>query len=161
MRTNHGSFSIELEKEKAPITCTNFETYVQSGFYDGTIFHRVIPGFMIQGGGFTKAMKQKPARTEIKNEADNGLKNTIGTLAMARTPDPNSASSQFFINVNDNDFLNYTAPTQDGWGYCVFGRVSHGMDVIMAISRAATGPDGAHQDVPIEPVMIESVEIED
>ncbi len=160
MNTNHGAFAIELDRENAPITCANFEAYLNSGFYEGTVFHRVIPGFMIQGGGFTAEMEQKTTHAEIKNEADNGLKNTRGTLAMARTPDPDSASSQFFINVNDNDFLNYTAPTQNGWGYCVFAKVSQGMDVVMAISQVATGSNGMHQDVPMEAVVIESIEID-
>jgi len=161
MQTNHGEIAIELDHDKAPNTCANFERYVREGFYDGTLFHRVIPGFMIQGGGFTPGMQQKTAHESIHNEADNGLKNATGSLAMARTPDPHSASSQFFINVSDNDFLNYTAPTQNGWGYCVFARVVDGMDVVETIARQTTGTQGLHQDVPQEDVLIESVRIED
>lgn len=160
VKTNHGSFTLELDRENAPITSANFEAYAKSGFYDGTIFHRVIPGFMIQGGGFKADMDEKPTQDKIKNEARNGLKNVTGTLAMARTPDPDSASSQFFINVNDNDFLNHTTPTDNGWGYCVFGKVVEGMEVVMEISHTATGSDGVHQNVPIEPVVVESVEFD-
>ncbi len=160
VKTNHGSFTIELDRENAPITSANFEAYTKSGFYDGTIFHRVISGFMIQGGCFTADMDEKPTQDKIKNEASNGLKNVTGTLAMARTPDPDSASSQFFINVNNNDFLNHTAPTDNGWGYCVFGKVVEGMEVVMEISHTATGSDGVHQNVPIEPVVVESVEFD-
>ena len=160
VKTNHGSFTLELDRENAPITSANFEAYAKSGFYDGTIFHRVIPGFMIQGGGFKADMDEKPTQEKIKNEARNGLKNVTGTLAMARTPDPDSASSQFFINVNDNDFLNHTTPTDNGWGYCVFGKVVEGMEVVMEISHTATGSDGVHQNVPIEPVVVESVEFD-
>ncbi|HBA32797.1 MAG TPA: peptidylprolyl isomerase, partial [Gammaproteobacteria bacterium] len=126
-------------------------------FFDRTIFHRVIPGFMIQGGGFTSGMSQKPTKDTIQNEADNGLKNVTGSIAMARTPDPHSASSQFFINVNDNDFLNYTSPNQNGWGYCVFGQVTEGLDVVMKIAGVQTTTVGMHQDVPVEDVVIEAI----
>ena len=156
-QTNRGAISIDLDKENAPISCANFEQYVKDGFFEGTIFHRVIPNFMIQGGGFTAAMEQKPTRDTIKSEADNGLENIAGSVAMARTPDPDSASSQFFINTVDNDFLNHTAPTANGWGYCVFAHVVKGMDIVLEISRASTGAQGIHQDVPIEPIIIESV----
>ena len=155
--TNHGNFEITLDRENAPLTCANFEEYIKAGFYDGTIFHRVIPNFMVQGGGFTADMEQKSTREQIKNEADNGLQNLTGTLAMARTPDPHSAAAQFFINVNDNAFLNHTAQTQDGWGYCVFGSVSSGMDVIMEISMTPTANHGMYQNVPVEPIVIESI----
>ncbi len=161
VKTNRGSFTLELDAENAPITCANFEAYVKNQFYNGTIFHRVIPGFMIQGGGFTADMKEKSTLTKIKNEADNGLKNVTGSLAMARTPDPDSASSQFFINVNDNDFLNHTAPTDNGWGYCVFARVLEGLDVVMEISNVATGSEGVHQNVPTEPIVVESIAFDD
>jgi peptidyl-prolyl cis-trans isomerase B (cyclophilin B) len=132
---------------------------VESGFYSNTIFHRVIDGFMIQGGGFEPGMKQKPTNAPIKNEANNGLKNAIYTIAMARTPNPDSASSQFFINVNDNDFLNFTAPTSQGWGYCVFGKVTEGTDVIDAIRKVKTGSKAGHQDVPVDDVIIERAEV--
>ena len=138
LTTNHGDILIELDAEKAPITCENFERYVREGHFDGTLFHRVINGFMIQGGGMNPDFSQKPTREPIQNEAKNGLKNLTGTLAMARTTEPHSASSQFFINVSDNDFLDY--PGQDGWGYCVFGRVNEGMDVVNAIKAVKTGP---------------------
>lgn len=159
MNTNKGTIVLELDAEKAPITVENFIAYAKDGFYDGTIFHRVINGFMIQGGGMTPGMVEKQTNASIKNEADNGLKNDRGTIAMARTPDPDSASSQFFINVKDNDFLNYSAPTAQGWGYCVFGKVVEGMDVVDAIKGVATGSHGHHQDVPTEDVVIESVEV--
>ena len=155
--TNHGEICLELDYDNAPETSHNFEQYVRDGHYDGTLFHRVINGFMVQGGGMTPEFKPKPTRPPIKNEAANGLKNTIGTVAMARTSDPHSASSQFFINVADNDFLDY--PGQDGWGYCVFGRVTQGMDVVKAIKGVATGNKHGHQDVPLEDVMIEKAEI--
>ena len=161
MQTNKGEITLELDQEKAPITCANFEQYVRDGFFDGTIFHRVIKGFMVQGGGFTPDMKQKPTRDEIKNEADNKLQNLKGTIAMARTPDPDSASSQFFINVADNSFLDHSAPTANGWGYCVFGKVNEGMDVVMDMTKVATGNSGMHQDVPTEAIIIEKVEIID
>ena len=159
MNTNHGTITLELDHDKAPVSAENFEQYVKDGFYDGTIFHRVINGFMIQGGGMMPGMVEKQPRDSIKNEADNGLKNDRGTIAMARTNEPHSASSQFFINVGDNGFLNY--PGQDGWGYCVFGRVVDGMDVVDKIKGVATGNAGYHQDVPVEDVVIESVVIEE
>ena len=147
MNTSKGTIVIELDAEKAPITVENFLQYARDGFYNGTIFHRVIDGFMIQGGGMQPGMIEKETRAPIKNEADNGLKNECGTIAMARTPDPDSASSQFFINVKDNHFLNFSSPTPDGWGYCVFGKVVEGMDVVDAIKGVATGSSGYHQDV--------------
>jgi peptidyl-prolyl cis-trans isomerase B (cyclophilin B) len=152
---------LELDADKAPQTVANFLQYARDGFYDGTIFHRVINGFMIQGGGMQAGMAEKQTRDSIQNEADNGLTNTRGTIAMARTPDPHSASAQFFINVADNDFLNFRAPTQDGWGYCVFGKVVEGMDVVDKIKGVPTGNKGYHQDVPIEDVVIESVEVDE
>jgi peptidyl-prolyl cis-trans isomerase B (cyclophilin B) len=154
LSTNFGDFTIELDAEKAPITVANFLQYVEKGFYEGVIFHRVINGFMLQGGGFDADMKQKPTDAPIKNEADNGLTNDKYTIAMARTSVPDSASSQFFINVSDNDFLNHTAPTPSGWGYCVFGKVVEGIDVIDAIKGVATTSRAGHQDVPVEPVVI-------
>lgn len=154
--TNHGKIVIELDSEKAPISAENFLTYVKEEFFNSTIFHRVIPGFMIQGGGFIEGMEQKPTNANIKNEADNGLGNERGTLAMARTPDPDSASSQFFINLKDNDFLNYTAPTSQGWGYAVFGKVVEGMDVVDSIAQVATSNQMGHGDVPVEAVVINS-----
>lgn len=159
MQTNKGLIVLELDAEKAPGTVANFLEYARAGFYDGTIFHRVIPNFMIQGGGFAPGMNEKATRAPIKNEADNGLKNSVGTIAMARTPDPNSASAQFFINVKDNAFLNHSAPTAQGWGYCVFGRVVEGMDVVHAIEKVATGNRGGHGDVPVEDVIIEKVTV--
>ena len=156
--TNFGEITLELDAEKAPITVANFLEYVNSGFYNNTIFHRVIDGFMIQGGGFEPGMEQKPTNATIKNEAANGLKNKIYTLAMARTPSPDSASSQFFINVADNDFLNYTAPTNSGWGYCVFAKVTEGTEVVDAIVKVKTGNKSGHQDVPVEDVIIERAE---
>ncbi|VAW76457.1 Peptidyl-prolyl cis-trans isomerase PpiB [hydrothermal vent metagenome] len=161
MQTNKGTIVLELDEEKAPITVANFVEYATSGFYDGTIFHRVIPGFMIQGGGFEPDMSQKPVRDSIKNEADNGLTNDLGTIAMARTPDPDSATAQFFINAKDNGFLNFTAPNSQGWGYCVFGKVTEGLDVMQDIEKVATGNSGGHQDVPTEDVIIETVTVED
>lgn len=160
MLTNHGTITIELDHEKAPKTCANFEQYVKDGFYAGTIFHRVINGFMIQGGGMEPGMNEKTTRENIENEAGNGLKNDRGTLAMARTPDPHSASSQFFINLKDNDFLNFKNETPDGWGYCVFAKVTDGMDIVDAIKDVQTGNAGHHQDVPVEDVVIEKVTIE-
>jgi peptidyl-prolyl cis-trans isomerase B (cyclophilin B) len=154
LETNFGDITLALDAEKAPITVANFLQYVDEGFYDGTIFHRVIEGFMIQGGGFDENMKQKSSKAEIKNEADNGLANNQYTIAMARTSAPHSASNQFFINGNNNDFLNYTAPTGSGWGYCVFGKVIEGMDVVDSIIKVKTGNRNGHQDVPVEPVMI-------
>ena len=155
-KTNLGSFKIDLDKENAPITAKNFLDYVNSGFFNGTIFHRVINSFMIQGGGFTPDMKQKETNAPIKNESNNGLKNESYTVAMARTSIPDSATSQFFINVANNDFLNH--PGQDGYGYCVFGKVTEGMDTIDKIKNVATGnhPSG-HQDVPLETIIIEEV----
>ena len=161
MQTNKGTIVLELDADKAPATVANFIDYANAGFYDGTIFHRVIPGFMIQGGGFEPGMTQKATREPIKNEAENGLKNDLGTIAMARTPDPHSASSQFFINAKDNGFLNHTSPTMQGWGYCVFGKVVEGLDVVKTIESVATGSRGGHQDVPKDDVVIEKVTIED
>jgi peptidyl-prolyl cis-trans isomerase B (cyclophilin B) len=155
LTTNFGDITLELNANKAPITVANFLQYVKSGFYDGMIFHRVIDGFMIQGGGFDANMKQKSTKDEIKNEADNGLSNDNYTVAMARTSIPDSASSQFFINVGDNDFLNHTAPTSSGWGYCVFGKVIAGMDVVDKIKAVKTTSKAGHRDVPVEPVIIE------
>ena len=157
--TNRGDITIELNHEKAPITAANFEQYVQEGFYNGTIFHRVIPNFMIQGGGLTRDMHEKNTREPIQNEADNGLKNDKYTIAMARTQAPHSASAQFFINTKDNDFLNHTAPNLHGWGYAVFGKVVEGFDVVDTIGQAATTRKGRHDDVPVEPIVIERVEI--
>ncbi|MGH8671123.1 MAG: peptidylprolyl isomerase [Burkholderiales bacterium] len=159
LHTNHGTIALELDAENAPITVTNFLDYVESGFYNNTLFHRVIYGFMIQGGGFEPGMENKPARAPINNEATNGLKNDAYTIAMARTSDPHSASSQFFINVADNGFLNHTAPTPQGYGYCVFGRVVDGSEVVDRISKAKTASRSGHQDVPIEDVIIERTEI--
>jgi len=155
--TNHGTFTLQLDAEKAPITTQNFLDYVNSGFYSNVVFHRVIPNFMIQGGGFEPGMKQKKTNDPIKNEAANGLKNDKYTIAMARTGDPHSASSQFFINTKNNSFLDY--PGQDGWGYCVFGKVVEGMDVIDAIGKVKTGSSGFHQDVPKEDVIIIKAEV--
>jgi len=161
MQTSQGDIVLELDSDKAPGTVTNFLDYARSGFYDGTLFHRVIPGFMIQGGGFEPGMSQKRTGSPIVNEADNGLKNETGTIAMARTPDPNSATSQFFINVKNNAFLNYSSPTAQGWGYCVFGRVVEGMDTVHTIETVSTGARGGHQDVPVNDVMIIKVTVED
>jgi peptidyl-prolyl cis-trans isomerase B (cyclophilin B) len=161
LNTNHGTIVLELNADKAPKTVANFLQYAKDGFYDGTIFHRVINGFMIQGGGMQPGMVEKQTRDPIQNEADNGLANARGTIAMARTPDPHSASAQFFINVADNDFLNFRAQTQDGWGYCVFGKVVEGMDVVDKIKGVETGNKGYHQDVPVEDVVIESVEVDE
>ena len=157
LTTNHGKITIELDAEKAPKTVENFLNYVKSGHYDGTIFHRVINGLMIQGGGFEPGMKQKETGAPIENEAANGLSNDIYTIAMARTNDPHSASAQFFINVKDNDFLNYAGP--NNWGYCVFGKVTDGTDVVDAIRKVRTGTKGFHGDVPVEDVIIEKAEI--
>ncbi|MEY2662049.1 MAG: hypothetical protein RIQ35_366 [Pseudomonadota bacterium] len=159
LKTNKGDITLTLDAAKAPKTVANFLAYVKSGHYDGTIFHRVIDNFMIQGGGMAPGMKQKPTQAEIENEATNGLKNVNGSVAMARTNEPHSASSQFFINVNDNDFLNHTAPTAQGWGYAVFGAVSDGMDVVNAIRKVKTGSSGFHQDVPTEDVVIEKASV--
>ena len=156
--TNLGNIVLELDADKAPITVKNFLSYAKSGYYNDTIFHRVIDGFMIQGGGFEASMKQKPTESPIKNEASNGLKNNKYTIAMARTSIPDSATSQFFINANNNDFLNY--PGQDGWGYCVFGKVTDGTDVVDKIQKVATGNSSGHQDVPREPVIILNVTVD-
>jgi peptidyl-prolyl cis-trans isomerase B (cyclophilin B) len=157
--TNYGTISIELDFENAPKSAENFQQYVEEGFYDGTIFHRVINGFMIQGGGMTEDMKQKTTRDPIENEADNGLKNEKGTLAMARTMDPHSATAQFFINVSDNDFLDHTGKNAQGWGYAVFGKVVDGMNVVEKIKAVKTGNHGMHRDVPVDPVIIEKCEV--
>ncbi len=159
LQTNHGDITIELNADKAPETAANFTQYVKDGHYNNTIFHRVIDGFMIQGGGFEPGMKQKPTRDTVQNEAKNGLKNDHYTVAMARTSDPHSASAQFFINTGDNDFLNHTAPTPQGWGYCVFGKVTAGMDVVDKIGKVKTGRKGFHDDVPLEDVMIKKAEV--
>ena len=159
LTTNLGSITVQLNGEKAPVTSQNFITYVKEGFYNGTIFHRVIPDFMAQGGGFDKAMSQKAVHAPIKNEADNGLKNKRGTLAMARTGDPQSATAQFFINLKDNGFLDYTASNSQGWGYAVFAEVVEGMDVVDAMAKQPTGNKGGHQDVPKTDIMIEKAEI--
>ena len=156
MQTNFGDITIELNHEKAPISAANFEQYVRDGFYDGVIFHRVIDGFMVQGGGFDVSMDQKETSANIENEADNGLKNDEGTLAMARTMDPHSASAQFFINVGDNAFLNHTGKDSQGWGYAVFGKVVDGMDVVNTIKKVTTTSASGHQDVPADPVVIDS-----
>ncbi|WP_028311395.1 peptidylprolyl isomerase [Derxia gummosa] len=159
LRTNHGDITIELDDEKAPNSSANFIEYVKSGHYDGTIFHRVIDGFMIQGGGFVPGMDQKPTGKPIDNEANNGLKNKKYTLAMARTNDPHSATAQFFINVKDNDFLDFRSPTPQGWGYAVFGKVTEGTDVVDKIKGVKTGTKGYHQDVPLEDVVITKAEV--
>ncbi len=159
LKTNHGEISLELDAEKAPLTVENFLQYVRDGFFTNTIFHRVIDGFMIQGGGFEAGMNQKPTRAQVKNEADNGLKNDAYTVAMARTPDPHSATAQFFINLSNNDFLNYTSATPQGWGYCVFGKVVAGQDVVDKIRKVRTGSRAGHQDVPADDAVIESAEI--
>ena len=159
LHTNYGDIELELDFDKAPKSATNFKEYAESGFYDGTIFHRIINNFMIQGGGFTEEMTQKKTRDPIENEADNGLKNDKGTIAMARTMDPHSATAQFFINVADNDFLNHSAKTSQGWGYAVFGKVTKGMEVVDKLKTVKTGSFGPHQDVPVEPVVIERVSV--
>jgi peptidyl-prolyl cis-trans isomerase B (cyclophilin B) len=159
LQTNFGVITLELFADKAPVTVENFLNYVKDGFYDGTIFHRVINGFMIQGGGMEPGMTEKQTNAPIKNEADNGLSNERGTIAMARTMEPHSASAQFFINVKDNAFLDHRSPTPDGWGYAVFGRVVEGMDVVDRIKEVDTGNAGYHQDVPVEDVVLEKAEI--
>ena len=159
LHTNFGVITLQLFADKAPETAANFEQYVKEGHYDGTIFHRVIGNFMIQGGGFEPGMKQKSTRAPIKNEANNGLSNKTGTIAMARTMDPHSASAQFFINVADNSFLDHTAPTAQGWGYAVFGEVVEGMDVVEQIKAVATGHRSGHGDVPVDDVIIEKAEV--
>ncbi|GHA69476.1 peptidyl-prolyl cis-trans isomerase [Formosimonas limnophila] len=157
--TNHGAFTVELNTEKAPKTAANFIEYVQAGFYSGTIFHRVIKNFMIQGGGFEVGMSQKKVNAPIENEANNGLTNDKYTIAMARTSDPHSATAQFFINTVDNEFLNFTSPSSQGWGYAVFGKVTDGTDVVDAIKGVKTSRSGMHADVPVEDVIIEKAEI--
>ena len=159
IETSMGTITLELDEGKAPATVANFAEYAKSGHYDGTVFHRVIDGFMIQGGGFTRDMNQKPTRAPIRNEAMNGLKNSRGTIAMARTMVVDSATSQFFINLVDNDFLDFTSPTPQGFGYAVFGRVTDGMDVVDAIAKVKTGFCGPHQNVPDEPVVIKKVTV--
>ncbi len=160
LETNQGVIVLELNADKAPKTVANFLAYAREGFFTNTIFHRVIDGFMIQGGGFEPGMRQKPTRSPIDNEANNGLRNARGTIAMARTSDPHSATSQFFINVVDNDFLNFTAPTPTGWGYCVFGRVTEGMDVVDTIKGTATTSRNGFQDVPVSDMVITGVRID-
>ena len=159
LKTNKGDITLSLDAAKAPKTVANFLQYVESGHYDGTIFHRVIDNFMIQGGGMSTGLKEKKSGDQIENEANNGLKNERGTVAMARTSDPHSATAQFFINVNDNDFLNHTAPNAQGWGYAVFGKVTDGLDVVDAIRKVKTGNAGFHQDVPAEDVLIEKASV--
>lgn len=158
LETTYGPITLTLDADKAPDTVANFVKYVKDGFYDGTVFHRVISNFMIQGGGFTEKMEQKPVGAPIRNEADNGLSNETGTVAMARTSDPHSATAQFFINVGDNHFLN-KAQSQDGWGYAVFGAVTDGMEVVNKIKQVATGSSGMHRDVPVESVLIQSARL--
>ena len=160
LETNKGVIVLDLNADKAPKTVANFLAYAREGFFTDTIFHRVIDGFMIQGGGFESGMRQKPTRPPIDNEANNGLRNARGTIAMARTSDPHSATSQFFINVADNDFLNFTAPTPTGWGYCVFGRVTEGMDVVDTIRGTATTSRNGHQDVPVNDIIITGVRLD-
>ena len=159
LKTNFGEIKLELFEDKAPKTVENFISYVEDGFFDNTIFHRVINGFMVQGGGFTVDMEQKETKAPIQNEANNGVANEIGTVAMARTQDPHSATAQFFINVGNNDFLNHTSESVNGWGYCAFGKVTEGMDVVEKIKAVKTGNHGFHQDVPVEPVIIESATV--
>ena len=159
LHTNFGTIVLELDAAKAPETVKNFLAYVEAGHYDNTVFHRVIDGFMIQGGGFEPGMQQKPVNAPIQNEAANGLKNDRYTVAMARTSDPHSATAQFFINVKDNAFLNHTAPSGQGWGYCVFGKVVEGMDVVDKIKGVKTGSKGFHQDVPADDVLIQKAEV--
>ena len=159
LHTNFGVIGIELDAERAPLSAGNFLAYAEAGHYDNTIFHRVIPGFMIQGGGFAPGMKQKACNAPIKNEANNGLRNEAYTLAMARTSDPHSATAQFFINVTNNASLNYRAPSSDGWGYCVFGKVVEGTEVVDRIKGVKTGSSGFHGDVPVEDVLIERAEV--
>ena len=159
LKTNLGELVIELNSEKAPLTVENFLRYVEDGFYSDTLFHRVIPGFMVQGGGFSVDFEQKPGQTPINNEAGNGLKNVRGSIAMARTNDPHSASSQFFINLTDNSFLNHSAPTSQGWGYAVFGQVVEGIEVIDIIAKQKTASRMGHGDVPVEDVIIESMRV--
>lgn len=160
IRTTFGEITLELDAERAPKTVENFLVYARSGHYDGTIFHRVINNFMIQGGGFDTEMNQRPTKDPVENEADNGLKNDFGTIAMARTMDPHSATAQFFLNVKDNDFLNHSAKTMQGWGYTVFGKIVAGEDVLEKIRNVPTTSRGGHQDVPAEAVIIESIVVE-
>ncbi len=159
LKTSQGTVVIDLYPENAPKTVENFLQYVKDGFYEGTVFHRVIPGFMVQGGGFTRNLQQKPTRPAIRNEAGNGLRNAVGTVAMARTKDPHSATAQFFINVADNDFLDFKSPDENGYGYTVFGRVSAGMDVVQKMLQVPTATMGPHQNVPRTPITIESVRL--
>ncbi|MGJ0491478.1 peptidylprolyl isomerase [Methylobacter sp.] len=159
LTTTLGEIVIQLNSEKAPVSSANFLTYVNEGFYNGTIFHRIIPDFMAQGGGFDTSFNQKAVHAPIKNEANNGLSNNRGTIAMARTPDPDSATAQFFINYKDNSFLNHTSPTPNGWGYAVFGEVIEGMDVVDAMAKQPTGNRGPHQDVPKTDIVIEKAEV--
>ncbi|BDR13919.1 peptidylprolyl isomerase [Vibrio sp. STUT-A11] len=161
LHTNFGDIKIQLNEEKAPETSANFLQYCRDGFYDNTLFHRVIDGFMVQGGGMESGLREKSTRAPIKNEANNGLSNKVGTLAMARTMEPHSASSQFFINVNNNTFLDFRSESLDGWGYCVFGEVVEGMDVVNQIKGVSTGSYGMHQDVPLEDVVITGTTIEE
>ncbi|MEE1551102.1 MAG: peptidylprolyl isomerase [Nitrospinaceae bacterium] len=161
LKTNYGPITFELDFEKAPKSAANFLQYAKDGFYDGTVFHRVINDFMVQGGGFASGMEKKPTGAAIENEADNGLPNVTGSIAMARTSDPQSASSQFFINVSDNHFRDHRDKTDQGWGYAVFGRVSAGIDVVNKIKQCETGSASGHQDVPVTEVMIESVQVDD
>ena len=161
LHTNFGDIKIQLNEEKAPETSANFLQYCRDGFYDNTLFHRVIDGFMIQGGGMESGLREKPTRAPIKNEANNGLSNKVGTLAMARTMEPHSASSQFFINVNNNTFLDFRSESLDGWGYCVFGEVVEGMDIVNKIKGVSTGSMGMHQDVPLEEVLITGTTIKE
>jgi len=159
LHTNFGVIAIEVDAEKAPLSARNFLDYVEAGHYDNTVFHRVIPGFMVQGGGFEPGMKQKACKDPIRNEASNGLKNDAYTVAMARTSEPHSATAQFFINLVNNDFLNYRAPNAQGWGYCVFGKVVEGREVVDRIQAVKTGSSGGHGDVPVEDVLIERAEV--
>lgn len=159
LHTNHGDITLELDYENAPETAKNFEQYVKDGFYDGLIFHRVISNFMVQGGGFEPGMQSRETRAPIENEADNGLKNEIGTIAMARTSDPHSATAQFFINVANNSFLNHSSKTVQGWGYAVFGKVVSGIDIVNTIKETPTTTKAGHQDVPVEDIIIEKAEV--
>ncbi|MEX2132059.1 MAG: peptidylprolyl isomerase [Pseudohongiellaceae bacterium] len=159
LTTTAGTIKLELDFDKAPVSAKNIQQYVEDGYYDGTLFHRVIDGFMIQGGGFEPGMKAKRGKAPIANEADNGLSNTKGTVALARTSDPHSASSQFFINISDNHFLDHKSKTSQGWGYAVFGRVTEGMDVVDKIRKSATGSKAGHQDVPLQDVVIETARV--
>ncbi|MDA9556004.1 peptidylprolyl isomerase [Vibrio sp.] len=161
LHTNHGDIKIQLNFDKAPKTSANFLAYASEGFYNGTIFHRIIDGFMVQGGGMESGLREKPTKAPIDNEANNGLSNKVGTLAMARTMDPHSASSQFFINVNDNTFLDFRSESMDGWGYCVFAEVVEGMDIVNKIKGVSTGSMGMHQDVPLEEVIITNTTVEE